>query len=149
VKENFVKEAHKLSKHEVTFDKYIAHIKETDNKKGDMYIKGRFNAVWTGIITVMQCFPKAGEFFLKHVRRAIGSMSNRSRNICSPDTTLLGCANHVNFIALKLLKKVLPAYTSFLNNTDLEHKMDVEWRRIAKYGKPVALSTDFASHDTN
>jgi len=50
----------------------------------------------------------------------VGKVSNRARNICSPDPTLLGCANHVNYIGLKLLKKVCPAYTSYLNNPKLE-----------------------------
>jgi len=27
--------------------------------------------------------------------------------------------------------------------------LDKEWRRIGKYGKPVGVSTDFSSHDSN
>jgi len=91
-----------------------------DNKKADLYVKGRFTAITKGIKTILSCFPKAGEFFLKHVRSAISKLSNRSRNICGPCPTLLGVANHINFIGLKCLKKVFPAYTSYLNNEQLK-----------------------------
>lgn len=64
----------------------------------------------------MSCFSKVGEFFLLYFYAIFDKISNRARNICSPDSTLLGTCNHINYIGLGLLKKVYPSYCSFLNN---------------------------------
>lgn len=67
----------------------------------------------------MSCFPKTGEWFLKHKTVPIAKMKNRSRNICNPSDELLGVSNHINFIGLSCLKKVCPEYSSYLNNDEL------------------------------
>jgi len=63
--------------------------------------------------------------------------------------TLLGVANHVNYIGLKLLKIVMPAYCSYKNNDDLSYKMDTAFRKLGKKGKIVTISSDFSSHDAH
>lgn len=104
---------------DITFDAYIAHIAAVDKAKSLSYVKGRKQALFGKLKTVLSCFPKCGEFFLRHVRSIVSKLSNRPRNICCPDISLLGLANHINFIGLKCLKKVFPAYTSYLNNEEL------------------------------
>jgi hypothetical protein len=111
-----------------TWDKYLAEISEVDKTKAERYKKGRLTAFLTDTINyVMSCFPKSGEWFLRAVGQKLSSMPNRARNISCPSDEVLGCANHVNFIMLALLKKVKPSYSSYLNNDDLENKIDKEW----------------------
>jgi hypothetical protein len=52
----------------------------------------------------MSCFPKVGEFFMKNMCINVEQTGKRSRNICSPDLTLLGTCNHINYIGLSILK---------------------------------------------
>lgn len=78
---------------------------EIDKKKGVRYVLGRIKALLTGMITtVMNCFPKTGEWFIKHRKTDIRKMKNRSRNICNPSDELLGVCNHINYIGLACLK---------------------------------------------
>ena len=37
----------------MTFDKYIEHVKESNNIKSQTYVKGRAAAIWTGIKCAM------------------------------------------------------------------------------------------------
>lgn len=67
----------------------------------------------------MGCFPKTGEWFVKNKTVDISKHKNRSRNICSPSLGLLGVCNHINYVGLKLLKKVCPEYASYLTNDEL------------------------------
>ncbi len=76
-----------------------------DKKKGARYVLGRMKSLITNVIVyVMGCFPKTGEWFLKHTSWVISLMKNRSRNICNPSDELLGVCNHINYIGLACLK---------------------------------------------
>lgn len=91
-----------------------------DKRKGIRYYLGRLKALLSGAVTtIMNCFPKTGEWFLKHVSSDIKKLKNRSRNICNPSDELLGVANHVNYIGLSCLKIMCPEYASYKNNEEL------------------------------
>jgi len=79
------------------------------------------------IVYAMGCFPKTGEWFMKHTSWPIIKMKNRSRNICNPSDELLGVCNHINYIGLACLKKVCPEYASYRNNDELQNLIYEGW----------------------
>jgi hypothetical protein len=69
VEDEFLRAFESLDHTKYTFEKYIDHVNDSDKKKGLRYVMGRIKSLITNTIClVMGCFPKTGEWFLKHTR---------------------------------------------------------------------------------
>lgn len=63
----FLRSLRYYTKQDLSWDTYIAKIRESSNAKADRYILGRATAIIRRAIDLtFKCFPKVGEFFIKN-----------------------------------------------------------------------------------
>lgn len=93
---------------------YIEHVTEMCPKKGKLYSK-YYQSFLDGAKcnTVLEVFPKSGEFYDKHKSETHESRSNRPRCICNPDMHTKVIGGFINFVLMKAFKKAQKHYIAF------------------------------------